>query len=85
MNEEQITALIAEGTAFVKMRADERYKPNPAAGTAGNLLSTKWLQKYKEFICYDVLKRNLTPSNERFSQDKHPGPISNTDFVETDQ
>ena len=55
------------------MRADDRSKPNPAAGTAGNLLSTQWLRKYKEYICYDVLKRNMTPSSDRFSQDKHPG------------
>lgn len=46
----------------------------PDAGTPAYIISTDWLNKYKEYCFYNDLKYNNEPSpEENHFKDKHPG------------
>jgi hypothetical protein len=49
MDEKQ-EKLVNEGKEFVKLRSAFKAAANPASGSAGNLISVEWINKYKRYI-----------------------------------
>lgn len=45
----------------MQLRKAFKAASNPPAGSVGYLISLSWVKKYKEYIYYDDLKRNVTP------------------------
>jgi len=74
-------ALMDEGQEYLKLRKEYKSTNNPPAGSIGYLISLEWTVKYKKYIHYESLRRNIkpTPSEEAV----HPGKIINSDFLET--
>ena len=74
-------ALMDEAQEYLKLRKEYKSTNNPPAGSIGYLISLEWTVKYKKYIHYESLRRNIkpTPSEEAV----HPGKIINSDFLET--
>ena len=49
-----------EGQEFLKLRTEFKKSNNPSAGSVGYLMSLSWVNKYKKYIQYDMLRRNLS-------------------------
>ena len=74
-------ALMNEAQEYLKLRKEYKSANNPPAGSIGYLISLDWTTKYKKYIHYDSLRRNIKPTP---SEDAvHPGKITNSDFLET--
>jgi hypothetical protein len=72
--------LLNEGRKFAQLRKEFKLASNPSAGSVGYLISADWIRRYKKYIYYSDLKRNVTP--EENNNVEAPGPITNKDFLE---
>ena len=70
---------------FLKLRNEFRTAANPSAGNYGYLISLNWILKYKKYVHYDSLRRNLSPQFTSGHANTHPGKISNSDFLYTNK
>ncbi len=76
--ERDLEDLINEGKEFHRLHSIYNRKSQPEAGTECYLISIKWLDKYRKYICYDDIKMNSKPQvSEKHCETYYPGPISN--------
>ena len=76
--EREIDDIIKECREFIQLKKQCKQSRNADAGTPAYLVSKAWLQKYKKYIYYQEIKRNMKPllSNDHCQQ-THPGPMTN--------
>lgn len=85
MADEQIEKLVNEGQEYYKLRQEFKKAANPSAGTAGYLISLKWVNSYKKYLHYRDVAKGETPQFEQGYEEKHPGLITNGKFLNTDE
>ena len=70
--------LAEEGHEFFKMKKAEDMSRFPSANTVTYVVSTAWVEKYKEYIFWQSFYSNQDPAPEAgHLEKKHPGKISN--------
>lgn len=62
-----------EGQEFVKLRTDFKRAANPPAGSVGYVMSVNWVNEYKKYIQYDLLRRNMSPNPSAMNDVVRPG------------
>ena len=69
-------------------RKDDYQDMNQDAGTPAYLVSVKWVKQYKKFILYEQFLYQIDEDKFHLKDDHwtkmHPGPITNTEFLEDD-
>ena len=76
--------MVKEGQEFCRLRQEYKKAENPAAGSVAYIISLQWINQYKRYIHYKYLAKNQTPEFESDYESKHPGPITNAKFLNTD-
>ena len=77
-----INELLAEGKEFADLLRENDNMRWPDSGTTTYIIADKWLDKYKDFVCYSDIKRGKTPSpKSSHLTDSHPGKIQNTQIL----
>lgn len=66
--------LLEEGQEFLRLRKEFKASSNPGAGSVGYLISLEWINKYKKYVYYDQLRRNVTPEKPASENDVVPHP-----------
>ena len=83
--EVDLESLMKEGTQFHQLRKAYQRTGNPPAGSPAFIINKTWVDKYKKYIFYSEISKNLTPNMEiDHCKEHHPGPINNNELLELD-